>query len=448
MKILFVDDSTDLLALFGLVLKAQSSHVLRTASSGEEALSIARDWHPDLVVTDVIMPGMNGLDLITHLRSDLTSPPPVIVLSGFPDLEAEALRRGAFLFQPKPINPDDLLPLLDGALHDGSASGGVRDRAMQRRAEAGSRAQRALAEAVARRPSLRTSSRLVVRFVSRYFSAPVVALLLLRDGRLHVEASSDGVRLPAGSDVTGVFRYADDVLESGASLVVPDLLRLPAMAQRARDSQVTFLVAVPVRLRQENVGCVLLADSAPRSFDASDLAIVEHMASVTSGVLDGTSTGLLSGNSALAHGDWRKLFRIEANRRSEGRALVLSLFETDLPDAGDALFSMLPPHTALGRLDLVTYALYASAETLATARAYADTSSQLLTERLGVRYQARLASWSLPSASFDASLIEIARGLLNLARAYAPPAYASINIIPEVQSSNGDVARARGAEAQ
>ena len=112
-KILLVDDSRDLLDAYVAVLESSTPYGVRTATGGRMAMEIIREWHPDIVVTDVMMPDMNGLELISHMRSELPPPlPTIVVWSGFPDFEEEARRRGAQVFQPKPLYPDD--PMLPG----------------------------------------------------------------------------------------------------------------------------------------------------------------------------------------------------------------------------------------------------------------------------------------------------------------------------------------------
>lgn len=72
-KILIVDDSDDLRELYGLTLEA-ADYDVKTVPLAEEALALVRGWRPDLVITDVFMPGIGGLELVTRLRSDLAPP--------------------------------------------------------------------------------------------------------------------------------------------------------------------------------------------------------------------------------------------------------------------------------------------------------------------------------------------------------------------------------------
>jgi CheY-like chemotaxis protein len=80
------------------------------AANGAEALEAMRGSRPDLILTDVSMPVMNGLQFLVHLRSDFAPPlPPVIVCSGFDMTADEARRLGAFRFVTKPVEVASLI---------------------------------------------------------------------------------------------------------------------------------------------------------------------------------------------------------------------------------------------------------------------------------------------------------------------------------------------------
>lgn len=79
-KILVVEDNSDLqhflMQIFG------SLYEVRAVSNGEEALSIAREWQPDLVLSDIMMPVMSGLELCSKLKTEMaTSHIPVVLLT-------------------------------------------------------------------------------------------------------------------------------------------------------------------------------------------------------------------------------------------------------------------------------------------------------------------------------------------------------------------------------
>jgi len=107
-KILVVDDEPQILRVLRMSLKAHRFDV-RTASDGESALDLFRDWSPDLIITDLSMPLMNGLELCRKIRK--ISETPIIVLSvkGEEKTKVEALDAGADDYITKPFGIDELL---------------------------------------------------------------------------------------------------------------------------------------------------------------------------------------------------------------------------------------------------------------------------------------------------------------------------------------------------
>ncbi|QEF99462.1 Alkaline phosphatase synthesis transcriptional regulatory protein SphR [Stieleria maiorica] len=94
-NILVVDDSATQIAMISSVLQQQGLTV-RTAANGREALASLREDTPDLVITDMQMPEMNGVELIRAMRTDFSLVPAVLVTAfGNEDLAAEALGVGA-----------------------------------------------------------------------------------------------------------------------------------------------------------------------------------------------------------------------------------------------------------------------------------------------------------------------------------------------------------------
>ncbi len=107
-KILLVDDMRSFLDLEATFLSRAECRLL-TASTGLEALRVARAEKPDLIVLDIEMPEMNGIQACRILKSDaVTASVPVIVLTSM-QLEDEARRAGANHFLRKPIDEPTFL---------------------------------------------------------------------------------------------------------------------------------------------------------------------------------------------------------------------------------------------------------------------------------------------------------------------------------------------------
>lgn len=107
-RILIVDDEAQLTRVLRTGLKTRGYDV-RVAADGVGALETFGDWSPDLVVTDLSMPNMDGLELCSRLRA--FSQVPIIVLSakGEEKIKVEALDAGADDYVTKPFGMDELL---------------------------------------------------------------------------------------------------------------------------------------------------------------------------------------------------------------------------------------------------------------------------------------------------------------------------------------------------
>jgi two-component system, OmpR family, KDP operon response regulator KdpE len=107
-RILVVDDETQITRVLKTALSSQGYEV-KSASDGESALNLALDWIPDLIVTDLSMPGMTGIELCRLVRE--RSQVPIIVLSvrGEEKTKIEALDAGADDYVTKPFSVNELL---------------------------------------------------------------------------------------------------------------------------------------------------------------------------------------------------------------------------------------------------------------------------------------------------------------------------------------------------
>jgi two-component system KDP operon response regulator KdpE len=115
LKILVVDDEPQITRVLRHSLTAHRYDV-RTAADGISALDTCNDWHPDLVITDLQMPEMNGIEFCREVRK--ISEVPILVLSvrGEERTKVEALDAGADDYVTKPFGIDELLARVRAAL--------------------------------------------------------------------------------------------------------------------------------------------------------------------------------------------------------------------------------------------------------------------------------------------------------------------------------------------
>lgn len=111
-KILIVDDEINVCKSMRQAILSES-YAVDMALSGEEALAMDKENPYDMVITDLMMPGISGVDLLTSLK---ISRPDVIVImvTGYPTIKTavQTIRSGAFDYIPKPFTPDELRGLV------------------------------------------------------------------------------------------------------------------------------------------------------------------------------------------------------------------------------------------------------------------------------------------------------------------------------------------------
>ncbi len=113
-RVLIVDDETHNRSLLEIMLSSEGYELL-TAASGEEALTVVEEQHPDLILLDIMMPEMNGFQVTTILKANPeTEHIPIIILSAIDDVGARkrGLEVGAVAFLTKPIHHVELRALI------------------------------------------------------------------------------------------------------------------------------------------------------------------------------------------------------------------------------------------------------------------------------------------------------------------------------------------------
>ncbi len=116
--VLIVDDFPDTLALYDAML-SESGHRVRTAASGVDALRMVDEHEPELVLLDVSMPGLDGVEVLRRLRARRGGGPAVIMLTAArrePHAIEAGLKEGADAYLTKPIDSRELLARVRAAL--------------------------------------------------------------------------------------------------------------------------------------------------------------------------------------------------------------------------------------------------------------------------------------------------------------------------------------------
>ena len=107
-RILVVDDEPQITRVLRTTLSSQN-YDIRVANDGDTALEIMKDWIPDLVITDLAMPHMDGLELCKRIRSSAVTPIIVLSVKDQERTKVQALDAGADDYVTKPFGMSELL---------------------------------------------------------------------------------------------------------------------------------------------------------------------------------------------------------------------------------------------------------------------------------------------------------------------------------------------------
>ncbi len=123
-KILIAEDDTDISRLLSRILEAQGYQALQ-AFSGTEALSLIEREEPDLLLLDLMLPGLSGEELLRKLREERRYSFPVLILSAKSALgdKVALLKSGADDYITKPFEPEEVIARIQAALRRAAAAG-------------------------------------------------------------------------------------------------------------------------------------------------------------------------------------------------------------------------------------------------------------------------------------------------------------------------------------
>ena len=290
--VLVADDNADMRAHLDRVLSAHWETVL--VADGESALAATRKLRPDAIVTDVMMPGVDGFGFVAGVRADpALAATPIVMLSARAGAEAvdEGYARGADDYLPKPFRSQELIDRLKSRL---SAVARERDR---QRLET---SQRVTSDLVHLDSALQVTDSVAgimdALLESPFGSGDAAAVSIgVLDGDHHVRFEYAGelpVELRDRYHVVAIDAplIGADVVRTGESMVVADTFGLPPRYQHAvQDTagSVRACVAHPLRDHVGRaVGVLVLLWPTPREFDAAELDTFSRMAELTQAALD------------------------------------------------------------------------------------------------------------------------------------------------------------------
>lgn len=116
-KILVVDDESSIRETLAMFL-SEKGHELCGAASGQEGITLFESFNPDVIILDIRLPDLNGLEVLSQMRSR-NSMAKVIMITAFQDMDTtiQAMKRGAYDYIHKPLDADEIEKAVNGALH-------------------------------------------------------------------------------------------------------------------------------------------------------------------------------------------------------------------------------------------------------------------------------------------------------------------------------------------
>jgi DNA-binding response OmpR family regulator len=108
-NILIVDDEDEIVRLLKSFFERQGGYQIHSASDGITALIEVGRAKPDLMILDILIPGVDGIEVCRRIKEDHDNRTAIIAVSGQPDNERRSVQAGADAFMAKPLDLDRLL---------------------------------------------------------------------------------------------------------------------------------------------------------------------------------------------------------------------------------------------------------------------------------------------------------------------------------------------------
>jgi two-component system NtrC family sensor kinase len=291
--ILVVEDEPDVLGMVSILLECSGYQVL-PATSGEAALSVLETTHPDLIISDVVMPGMNGFAFFEQVRADVDqSQIPFIFLTSMDERSDVRLGMGlgADDYLTKPFEPEELLAAVKVRLARATQTRDYREQESREQLE---RSRQALADRVAElevlyhigvavSSTLETEAilQLIVDLARALVNATSCSVLLpdQETGDLVCHAATEpivGMRVPAGQGI------ATCALRQRTPLVIHDTPAEPdPFLQIEQEIGTTphSLLLVPLLVGDRAIGVLAAVDNRPERFAQQDCDLFLTLAS-------------------------------------------------------------------------------------------------------------------------------------------------------------------------
>ena len=291
-KVLFIDDEEGIRKIFSILLRKEGYQVF-TAKSGEEGLKIFEQEMPPIVITDIKMPGMDGIEVLKRVK-EINPEAEVIIITGYGNMNSaiEALKLDASDFLPKPVKDEALLVALKRAQEKlelriklKKYTHNLEDLVRERTKEL-QRAQEQIKTfyEVSRYISENTSLKETIDFVLKKIKEMVnydYALPLIFNSKKDNFISIEGYDSP---NILGNWTQAYSI----ASMTEPmDMERWRSNKLPLTEAlkKFSYIASIPIVKEKEVMGSIILASYESESFSAQNMRFIYLMLSQTSGVI-------------------------------------------------------------------------------------------------------------------------------------------------------------------
>jgi len=291
-KVLFIDDDEGIRKVFSILLRKEGYQVF-TAKNGEEGLKIFKQEIPPIVIADVKMPGINGIEVLKRVK-EINPEAEVIIITGHGDMNSaiEALKLDASDFLPKPVKLEALSVALKRAQKKLELRRKLKEythnleNLVRERTEELQRAQEQIKTfyEVSRYVSENTSLKETIDFILKKIKEMVnydYALPLIFNSKKYNFVNIEGYDSP---NILGNWTQAYSI----ASMTEPiDMKRwrskkLPLTGSLKKFS---YISSIPIVKEKEVMGSIILASYNSGSFSAQNMRFIYLMLSQTSGVI-------------------------------------------------------------------------------------------------------------------------------------------------------------------
>ncbi|MEW6416760.1 MAG: response regulator [Nitrospirota bacterium] len=116
-QILIVDDEVDMLALLAMIITEKTNHRATTTNNPLEVTKLIKEGAFDLLIADLKMPGMDGIELIDEVRK-IDKSIPILIITAYGSIESaeEAIHKGAYDYITKPFRKEQILIAINRSL--------------------------------------------------------------------------------------------------------------------------------------------------------------------------------------------------------------------------------------------------------------------------------------------------------------------------------------------